>query len=207
MVFPWNHSSMSLFLVLENPELDVAFQVWPFQCCIEGKDQPFWSSGSRFVTMAQNAPGSQCLLPGCIAGSCSAWPSGPFLSSCLPAKWSLFSVGQGVISHQVRTFPFLWSTSWDSCWPILQAVKVTLNCSMTTQCIKHSSQFYVICNLAEGAFYPISRYLMKYWPFPFTLHVTYPWTLQGWSTHNLPGQLFQCLTTLMIKNFFFKCVI
>lgn len=62
MVFLWNHSSMamSLFLGLEKLQLDVAFQVWPYLCCIERKDHLFWPSGSSFVTMPQNALGSQC---------------------------------------------------------------------------------------------------------------------------------------------------
>lgn len=51
MVFHWNHSSiaMSLFLVLESPELDVAFQVWPYQCCVEEKDYLFWPSGNSLL--------------------------------------------------------------------------------------------------------------------------------------------------------------
>lgn len=41
MVFHVNHSSVAMFLVLEKLEVDVAFQVWPYQCCIEEKDHLF----------------------------------------------------------------------------------------------------------------------------------------------------------------------
>ena len=39
--------------------------------------------------------------------------------------------------------------------PFLLHVEVPLNCSTTSWCISHSSQFCTICKLSDGALYPI----------------------------------------------------
>lgn len=82
IIFMVFHSSiaMSLFLVLESPELDVAFQVWPYQCCVEGKDHLFWPSGNSLLPWPRMVLG----LTAARAHCCSAWPPGspgPFLQS------------------------------------------------------------------------------------------------------------------------------
>lgn len=95
--------------------------------------------------VAQDSLGKEVLIN---AASCSMWcppgPLAPFLQSCFPGgwppaltgTWSYFSVGARPFCHTFLE---------------VQIVQVFLKDSTTIWSISHSSQFYIICKLAESA--------------------------------------------------------
>lgn len=91
----------------------------------------------------------QSLLQGHITGSssnsCQLWLPGPLLLSCFPAGWCPAYIGvRGC--YWCRSLNFSLLTLEVSVSPILQHVKVPLNCSTTLWHISHSSQFCVTYN-------------------------------------------------------------
>lgn len=105
--------------------------------------------------VAQDSLGKEVLTN---AGSCSLWcppgPIAPFLQSCFPTGWpSDLTSTCSYFSMSVRPF----------CHTFLkvQIDQDSLKNSTTMWYISHSSQFYIICKLAEGASCPTSRSLME----------------------------------------------
>jgi len=108
------------------------------------------------------------LLWRCVAGSwsaaCPPGPQGPSLQRYLPAGWpSVYMVLELIPLQSPRqdfAFPLI-KLHEVPLEPVLQLVKVPLSGSTTMWCFSHSSQFCVICELAEVRSVTISRSLMK----------------------------------------------
>jgi len=120
---------------------------------------PSWG-GSPLANAAQGAAGRLCQRGG-IAGSSSWWcPARPFLQSCSPSSQSPAGTGAWACSSPGAGLGV--SVSWTSWGPELQSVEVPLDGSTTPWSVSHSSQFYMVCKLAQGALCPIiSRSVTK----------------------------------------------
>ncbi|KAK4827979.1 hypothetical protein QYF61_022681 [Mycteria americana] len=81
---------------------------------------------------------------------------GPFLPSCFAAGWSQHVLVHGVVPRQVQNLAFSFTEVHKV--PVssfLQPVQVPLDGSTPLWPVTHSSQFCVICKLAEGTLCPI----------------------------------------------------
>jgi len=87
----WTASTKLMSLVLWSPQMDLALQIWPQQCLVEGKDhlpQPF---DNDLPNVTQDVGCWPSLMQGLIAGlsstSCPPVCPGVFLLNCFPASW------------------------------------------------------------------------------------------------------------------------
>jgi len=135
-------------LVLWSPQMDLALQIWPQQCLVEGKDhlpQPF---DNDLPNVTQDVGCWPSLMQGLIAGlsstSCPPVCPGVFLLNCFPASWPPACTGLwGYFSSGTGDCTSLCGTLWDS----HQFVEISLNGSTAIWC--------TVCKVSEGTFYPI----------------------------------------------------
>ena len=96
-------------------------------------------------------------------------PQGLSLQSCFPAFRLQHVLVPGVVPLQVQDFAVLFVELHEiPLSPVLQPVQIPLDGSTATWCISRSSQYCVICKLAEVVLCPIVQVVNKdvrhYWP-------------------------------------------
>lgn len=143
----------------------------PHQCCGEGKDDLPQLAGNALPSAAQDDVALLC-SKGTLLAHLQVVHQNPQVLFCKAAFQLISSqpvLVQGVVPPQGLDLAFAFVDLHDvPISPFLQPTQVPLNGSTTAWCIGHSSQFCVICQLAECGLWPIVQVIngdaKPYWP-------------------------------------------